>query len=553
MRFWNIKESINELQLAEANEGLQIQHAVHDIQTISKAMSEIPAEKNQEKLDLYDRISKLNDIVKNFVSKAKGEAPTDTTVEAKANPNVQQKLYSVKELEKADAKAQADLEELAKNIKMLEAIPMDEKQKQDVLSNFTKNLDNLTKDFETLRAQRDSARSERDEAINFVKEVTGVLVTLGNKVQGYQDDVDTSSMTSRDRASYKKMSVNAEKFTKTLKQALFGKILDMQEGSDVTQDEIKGFLQACVDGKVINMLKVISTPSGNIKDHVNPEYKKVFDVFVQENIFSYSPGTTSGAIGPGEMALSMMGNPAEKGKKGDLKIGDEEIEIKASAKTGGRFNSKSIAKATTGWQVWSSEINKIMQKAPEDARISVTQKDNTQKQVPARKYNGNQFNVIKGRAKEGSKYNWNASGFKALNIEVLEPYADKADTYNLFEKTIQALVQNYDSLSKKQSGNSHHKPFNPGDLIADAINDDGTADMVKMNLAYSKIAYSSYHLADGITTVMLLRTDTLDYTIFKDADDLITQMKGGNVITGGGFNWNDDQQTPTPGYNSKSR
>ena len=52
---------------------------------------------------------------------------------------------------------------------------------------------------------------------------------------------------------------------------------------------------------------------------------------------------------------------------------------------------------------------------------------------------------------------------------------------------------------------------------------------------------------------MLLRTDTLDYTIFKDADDLITQMKGGNVITGGGFNWNDDQQTPTPGYNSKSR
>lgn len=553
MRFWNIKKSINESQLAEANEGLQIQHAVHDIQTISKAMSEIPAEKNQEKLDLYDRISKLNDIVKNFVVKAKGDVPTDTTVEAKANPNVQQKLYSVKELEKADAKAQVDLEELATNIKMLETIPMDEKQKQDVLSNFTKNLDNLTKDFEMLRAQRDSARSERDEAINFVKEVTGVLVTLGNKVQGYQNDVDTSSMTSRDRSSYKKMSVNAEKFTKTLKQALFGKILDMQEGSDVTQEEIKGFLQACVDGKVINMLKVISTPSGNIKDHVNPEYKKVFDVFVQENIFSYSPGTTSGAIGPGEMALSMMGNPAEKGKKGDLKIGDEEIEIKASAKTGGRFNSKSIAKATTGWQIWSSEINKIMQKAPEDATISVTQKDNTQKQVPAREYNGNQFNVIKGRAKEGSKYNWNASGFKALNIEVLDPYADKADTFNLFEKTIQALVQNYDSLSKKQPDNSHHKPFNPGDLIADAINDDGTADMVKMNLAYSKIAYSSYHLADGITTVMLLRTDTLDYTIFKDANDLMTQMKSGNVITGGGFNWNDDQQTPTPGYNSKSR
>jgi hypothetical protein len=25
-------------------------------------------------------------------------------------------------------------------------------------------------------------------------------------------------------------------------------------------------------------------------------------------------------------------------------------------------------------------------------------------------------------------------------------------------------------------------------------------------------------------------------------------MNSDSVITGGGFNWNDDQQTPTPGY-----
>jgi len=305
------------------------------------------------------------------------------------------------------------------------------------------------------------------------------------------------------------------------------------------------------------MLDVIQQPQGNIKNHVNPKYQKVFDVFVEENIFSYAPGTTSGAIGPGEMALSMMGNPAEKGKKGDLKIGDEEVEIKASAKTGGRFNSKSIAKATTGWAIWAKGINQIMQNAPEDATVSVTQKDGSEKLVPAREYNGNRYNVIKNKAKEGSKYNWNSSGLKNLNIEVLQPYANKRETYELFESTIKALVQNYDKLSKPATNrdgtpNEHHKPFNPGELIADAVKDDGTIDIEKMNIAYSKIAYASYHLADGITTVMLLRTDNLNYVIFRDADDLVQQMAGNKIATGGGFNWNDDQQTPTPGYIAKA-
>jgi len=71
-----------------------------------------------------------------------------------------------------------------------------------------------------------------------------------------------------------------------------------------------------------------------------------------------------------------------------------------------------------------------------------------------------------------------------------------------------------------------------------------------MNIAYSKIAYTSYHLADDITTVMLLRTDNLNFTIVDDGDDLVGNMESKQVTTGGGFTWNDDQQSPTPGYMS---
>ena len=538
MRFNDFKLVESKKLYEAANAGLEAQHAMHDIDAISSA---VPNMDPEIKSKVVSSLRTLAQKVRDFV---------DSKINNTQQPPVQPDPNATVEeaVEDEDTQVQSALQRLKDDISAIESSNIDETSKAQFLSSLNTTLDALTQSSERISTSRDSARSERDEAINFVKEVTGVLVTLGNKVQGFQEDTDTESMTAKDRASFKKMAVNAEKFTKTLKQALFGKILDMQEGSDVTGQEIKEFLEACVRGDVINMLQVIGTSQGNIKDHVNPKYQKVFDVFVEENIFSYAPGTTSGAIGPGEMALSMMGNPAEKGKKGDLKIGDEEVEIKASAKTGGRFNSKAIAKATTGWQTWAQKINDIMTQAPEDATISVTQKDGSEKLIPAREYNGNRHNVIKGKAKEGSKYNWNASGFKALNIEVLQPYSNLRQTFDLFESAIRALVQNYDKLSKPQQGNSHHKPFNPGDLIEAAINDDGTVDMKKMNIAYSKIAYASYHLADGITTVMLLRTDNLEYTIFRNADELVDQMNGDSIITGGGFNWNDDQQTPTPGY-----
>lgn len=543
MRFSDFKLIESKRLYESANAGLEAQHAIHDIEAISDA---VPTMDSQLKATVISNLQALASKVGDFV--AKNIKQTQQPAPAPANDPNATVEEAVAEVNNEDQEAQAALAKLKADIAAIEASNIDDKIKAGFLASLNETLDKLTKASENITASRDTARSERDEAINFVKEVTGVLVTLGNKVQGFQEDTDTESMTAKDRASFKKMAVNAEKFTKTLKQALFGKILDMQEGSDVSGQEIKEFLEACVRGDVINMLQVIGTSQGNIKDHVNPKYQKVFDVFVEENIFSYAPGTTSGAIGPGEMALSMMGNPAEKGKKGDLKIGDEEVEIKASAKTGGRFNSKAIAKATTGWQTWAQKINEIMSQAPEDATISVTQKNGEEALIPAREYNGNRHNVIKGKAKKGSKYNWNSSGFKALNIEVLQPYSNLRQTFDLFESTIRALVQNYDKLDKPQQDNSHHKPFNPGDLIEAAINDDGTVDPKKMNIAYSKIAYASYHLADGITTVMLLRTDNLSYTIFRDADDLVDQMNNNTVTTGGGFNWNDDQQTPTPGY-----
>ena len=58
-----------------------------------------------------------------------------------------------------------------------------------------------------------------------------------------------------------------------------------------------------MDGKVIKlddmikMNRVISTIMSGV--NVEQDYQN----FVKENILSYNPGATSGAIGPGELAL----------------------------------------------------------------------------------------------------------------------------------------------------------------------------------------------------------------------------------------------------------
>ena len=235
MRFSDIKTSMTEAANKAANAGLETQHTLHDLEAISTSISQIPTEKVDAKMTLVSKLEKMAKDVTAFVSRVTNQAKSaPQQQEAKANPQVQKKLYSIKDYEAADARAEKAIKEIKDAVSSVAKLPIDDAQKEKIIADINKPLDQLVKEFEVVRAQRDQARSERDEAINFVKEVTGILVTLGNKVQGYTADADTSAMTSTARASYKKMAVNAEKFTKTLKQALFGKILDIQEGSDVT-------------------------------------------------------------------------------------------------------------------------------------------------------------------------------------------------------------------------------------------------------------------------------------------------------------------------------
>jgi hypothetical protein len=510
-------------ELFENAPSLDSQKAINDLDTLETSIESLPdsPENDQTKKSVIARLKQLSDAVTSFVAKAAGQPQQANGVSEDA----------------LDDSVAAIIDNLKQQITAIEQLDIDDAVKKQFIAPVRQNLDKLTSQVQKLTTVKNKAIKTADEAKAFVKEVSGYLVTLGNKVQDFTEVDNFDSLNSNER----KKVINAQKFTSTLKQALFGKVVEIQE-EVINPNDIKAFLKNCVDGKVIDMKALITNPTGNVRDFVvnNRVNNKMFDIFVNQDIFSYAPGTTSGGVGPGEMALSMMGNPAQKGKTGDLLIDGKEIEIKAGGQkgSGGRLNSKELTKPTTGWKVWSKNISQILQNAPNEPLTRVTNAKSgatSTLTTSMRGWDGNAKNIQKsGKSKLGSQYNYGPGGIDNLNSEVLEPYSSQQQTSQMFIETFKSMTGNWDQIDVPKD-----------ELINKAINADGTIDYNEMTKAWSRIAYESYRLSDGIQVIMFLRTDSLNFVIIDDGDDFINKFDSLKVS---GFVWNDDQQNPTPGF-----
>lgn len=451
----------------------------------------------------------------------------------------------------------ASCEELKQQIREIEALQMPEKTRAQLLATIKTSLDNnlklLTK-YTNVVDELKISNQKLKAAEDFISNVNELLVILGNKVQGYVEVDEEEYKTLSAKA--KKAIDNARQFTTTFRQALFGMVLDISKNNqEVDKLAIQKFLEACVEGDVLDMLALTSVDRGNVRQYVKDEYQPMIDLFAQQKVFSWSPGKTSGAIGPGEMALSMMGSPTEKAKeKGDLVIGNTMFEVKAGSSSGGRLNSKKILKGPAAWPIWKSGIEKIVKKgAPKDATWARINKAGQEVNVKASNFNANTFNKNKttGKMKEAAAYNFNYRGLSKLNDEVLV-HSTYELTYDLFYDTFSTLITNLDLVKKSTTDSAGNKIMgvSPEKLISGAIYEDGTIEVDDMMAAYTRLAYESYNRADGVEAILFLNTTSLDYTIARNGKDLVGKLNDSITITGG-FNFNDDQQSATPAYLAK--
>ena len=555
-------------------EQIKVKRAQHHLDALVASAKELPAEDDSIKSSIAKKIDAISNAIGNFISKAKGQIDQQ--------PAVPQQSSVTEDEENSTVDAQ--LEQSKNNFyKMLEEMhdlygavntPEGEKLVEDMIAKvdqliYTEFL-KISKIHKKLQADLKIATEKVTEVENFFGNLLPLLRQLGNKVNDYTEltPEELQAMTGTERSRAKKRAVNAGKFAQTLAEAMSGKVLKLLSEGKTDTAKIKMFLNACLDGKVIKLDDMIKMNQGNIDDYVNQTFEQDYQNFVKEDIFSYNPGATSGAIGPGELALAMLGDPASKATAGgDLFIGkgaDRKLyEIKAGKGTsGGRMNSKEIVSATAGYPIWEKEINKILRDAKAEGTIDYTNKDGEAIKLPLQQYDGSTHNkreTGKGNWKKGSNYNFNQSGFDALNNDILIPYAKAAAenrepkmsargvTHQLFHEPFKILIGNHKAIPDFSN------------IIYNAIKDDGTVEYMDMAKAYTSLAYKSYQLADKVKDILFIRTDTRHFAIIADHDDFmdsIVHSKGedgktqqqGRVVIGSGFTWNDDQQTPTPTY-----
>ena len=608
MRFREFK--ITNLYEAASDLRLTANNALHTVNLLTSVTDKIPEEDGQRLVKFNDTLEKIIDGISKFTEYFRAKpapaqsapvtAPTPAPTQPAPAPtqpvqavapiapeapvtegvkyNRRREYHFPDQLEAA----KTNLETIKEEIRYLESVdpetPKETQLRDRGLQFANQQLESATATFKGFKVavdERNLYKKQKDEADKFLQEIANYLTVLGDRVQGFSESIDTIDTDSL-KSDQKKKIVNAQQFTSTLRQALFGLIIEManKRETSVTPDQIKNFLKACVDKKVIDMSAVVGQDRGNIRDSLNGQWADVFDLFTrpENNIFDYSPGKTSGAIGPGELALSMMGSPTRKAEgHGDLEINGEMYEIKAGKKNGGRLNSKGIGKATTGWKIWSTIIEQIvkgsknkeeMKKfpgAPSTTKFQNTDNRGNPVAVNSSNYSANYVNPSTKKDsnrttyKTASKYNWNRKGFDALNLEVLV-HSTRPATVQLFVDTFKSIINNYDQVSKHLANLGLPSPET---LIGQAIARDGkSVDFGAMNEAITAIAFSSYHLEDGVENIMFLNTTTLDYTIARgtqgDPSDLIGKIQSDDITITGGFNWNDAQQTPTPAYNAST-
>jgi hypothetical protein len=595
MRFTEFKQTTS-LYEAASDPALVSANAIHTANYFSSLTDKIPEEDGQKLMAFNDTLEKIIDGISKFTNyfrskdtvqqpapaakPAPAVQPTPAATAPLTAPQTTDLAAPVSEGTKYNrrreyhfpdelAAAKENIETIKQEISYLQSVEVESPKEKDLrdrgLAFANQQLESATRTFKGFKVavdERNLFKKQKEEADKFLQDIAKFLTVLGDRVQGYSQGLESIDMQGLKSAEKKKI-VNAQQFTSTLRQALFGLIIEIanKRETSVTPEQIKGFLQACVNGQVIDMNTVVDKDSGNIRDALNPEWSNVFDLFVEKNIFEYSPGTTSGAVGPGEMALSMMANPTEKAPVGDLMVNGTMYEVKAGKKTGGRLNSKGIGKATTGWKVWSEKIEEIVRKNAPSSTKFFSNTDNKgvamEKGVNPKNYSANMVNANTNKTtgktsyKVASKYNWNAKGFNALNDEVLV-HSTRAETVDLFVSSLKSIFNNYNAvvahMDKLGVGS-------PSGLIGAAISRDGKkVSLSKMNQAITAMAFVSYHLEDHIENILFLNTDTLDYSIIRgengDPTDLLDKMDSGYVKVTSGFNWNDAQQTPTPSYNT---
>ena len=243
------------------------------------------------------------------------------------------------------------------------------------------------------------------------------------------------------------------------------------------------------------------------------------------NLLLIKPSATAGNWGPGELGLAILGNPVQKGKKGDLLVNGKDIELKASQnpEKGGRLGTVALKRGIDGYGKYKKALEGLFASAgykTKDLDFSLKKKEDvaearTAKVKDPKKSTLPSNNVgvwidDKGNEKD---IKWTSFGRtfieNALNPKIKDRVGAPVTQQFLAAVATSCLVS---ALEEKAGG--YDTSF-----VKDCVNNDGTIDYDAFAEGYAKMLYTIYQNVDSKGELLILNPLTGSYYVLLDPED----------------------------------
>jgi hypothetical protein len=304
--------------------------------------------------------------------------------------------------------------------------------------------------------------------------------------------------------------------------------------NNVSDEHMKFFLQGAKAGKIIDMMSLVTSTNGKIDDHVRQPYRAIFSKVIG-NFFNLADGMrTAGNIGPGEVAFVLLGNPAKKMNKGDLEVGNESFEVKASSDTPGKlkkdgtpgaskpngavFGAKVNQKPASAWPIVQEILNKY--------GIERTTREVKDASSPT-------------GFKELERFKINSSGMTDLNAELDSMRMPKAKRANLMADILEQLFPKIVKQNKKDFVQHVALTMDP---TTGHFPTEDTGELMKL---LAKTALTGYKLEKHKENFIFFNKTSRTFYVFR-GDEMSEAIDDGTIRLFKGIDWSDGQYPAAP-------
>jgi hypothetical protein len=356
---------------------------------------------------------------------------------------------------------------------------------------------------EEFSAGKDIINQLKSSANILAAKISGTLEALK---QQYDEQISEGDPQAPKRNSKSPKEVNKELID--LIEGIFNKPISQAntiQQRDAIAKKILSFMKRCEVG-VIDLKAKIAAGKGIITSGISAEDQEILDM-LENALMKAKPGKTAGNWGPGELGLAILGTPVNKGSKGDLDVGGEMIELKASQnpKKGGRFGSTALQRGTDGKAEYTEALRDLLTTAGYNPK-QLLDKSNP-------KYIG-LLPAAKGKTKTVSHLSFGQTFIEAGLNPKIKGRVSPDDTLNFLEMVAISCI------TKEYKYDIRTKP-----LFQSCVNGDSTINLPMFNLKYSEMLYGLYQKTDDVGKIMVMNPLTGSYFILGGPKDLAKAAK----------------------------